>query len=116
MVDVMGRSTEPEKLGNFAPESAPLGRLSERVQVTSSATLSWMAPGQRSYTKAAVAIDRSDIGYGFRLQEAPAIGQRVQVDLPPARRNWGTVRHITWVDGAYNVGVEMDPEPLDVEG
>ncbi len=115
MVGVMGRSTEPEIFGHFAGESAPSGRLSERVQIESAATLSWMAPGQRSYTRIAVAIDRSDIGYGFRLQEAPAIGQRLQVDLPPARPNWGTVRHVTWADGAYKVGVEMDPEPLDVE-
>jgi hypothetical protein len=115
MVDVMGRSTETEIFGDFVAESAPSGRLSERAQIASSATLSWMAPGQRSYTQPAVAIDRSDIGYGFRLQEAPAIGQRVQVDLPPARRYWGTVRHVTWANGAYKVGVEMDPEPLDVE-
>ncbi|MDA1316134.1 MAG: hypothetical protein O2968_22660 [Acidobacteria bacterium] len=111
----MGRSTETQTFGDCTELDAPSGRQGGRAQIASSATLSWTAPGQRFYTQPAVAIDRSESGYGFRLQQPPAIGQRVQVDLPPARRYWGTVRHATWVNGAYKVGVEMDPEPLDID-
>lgn len=93
----------------------PSRRRAARADIAGEAKLSWMEPDKRFYTQPALAIDRSEEGYAFRLDRPPALGQRIQVDLPPARRYWGTVRNSTWVDGIYRVGVEIDPQPLSYD-
>ena len=108
-------SLQDDELGEAVELDRPTRRRGVRAEIVGSATLSWTGPNGGFYTQSAIVKDRSEVGYSFELRESPAVGQRVSVDLLPARRHWGTVRHSTWAAGAYRVGVEFDPEPAEFD-
>ena len=106
---------QDDELGEAVALDRPTRRRGVRAQIAGSATLSWTGPNGDFHTEPAMVTDRSEVGYSFELRESPAVGQRVRVDLLPARRYWGTVRHSTWAAGAYRVGVELDPKAADLD-
>ena len=108
-------SVQDDEFGEADALDRPTRRRGVRAQIAGSATLSWTGPNGDFYTQPAMVRDRSEVGYSFELGASPAVGQRVRVDLLPARRYWGTVRHCTWAGGAYRVGVELDPQPAEFD-